>query len=67
MVSALHFTGPEPAGCPEFGDLFKEVVVDVEKERELGGKTVHGKSGFHSCLDVGQPVVQCEGQFLNGC
>src|SRR5207237_3835609 len=65
MVSVINFTGPEPASCAEFGDFFKEVVVDVEKRRELRGKTVNGKSGLHCCLNVGQPVIQGEGQFLH--
>ena len=48
MIAVFHFTGPESAGGPEFGDLFKEVVVDVEKERELRDKTVNGKSGLQA-------------------
>src|SRR5467141_4848047 len=65
MVSALHFTSPEPAGGPELGDLFKQVVVDVEKERELRGEAVYGKSGFYGRLDVGQPAIEGKGQFLH--
>ena len=34
----VPFHGPRAGARPEFGDLFKEVVVDVEKERQLRGK-----------------------------
>src|SRR5215510_11371408 len=65
MVSAFHFTGPEPPRGAELSDLLQEVVVDVEEERELRSKAVHGKSGSYGSLDVGQPVIQGEGQFLH--
>src|SRR3990167_2185896 len=66
-IPAHHFAGPESAGRPELGDLFKEIVVDVKKERQLRGETVYGEASFHGCLDIGQPIVQRERQFLNGC
>src|SRR5712692_687333 len=65
VMAVFHLARPQPAGGPELGDLLKQVVVDVEKERELRGEAVHGKSSFYGSLDVGQPIIEGKGQFLH--
>ena len=61
-----HDAGPEAAGGAEFGDLFDEVVVRVEEEREARGEAVDVETGVDGSLDVGHAVGQGEGDLLRG-
>src|SRR5262245_61904225 len=65
MKPARHLASPQASSRPEFGDLFKKVVVDVEEEGELRGEPVHRKTSLHGSFHVSQAVVQGEGQFLH--
>ena len=65
MVPLFHLAGPEAPGCAEFGNLFEEIIMDVEEKGELRCKRIHLETGFHGRLDVRQPVIEREGQFLD--
>ena len=66
-VEALaHDAGPEAARGAEFGDLFDEVVVRVEEEREARGEAVDIETGVDGGLDVRHAIRQGEGDLLRG-
>src|SRR5437773_10136919 len=61
----FHLARPQTARGAILGDLFEEVVVGVEKERESGSKLVYLQSRLDGRTHIGQPVVQTKGQRLN--
>ena len=52
---------PQTTGGPEFGDLFQEIIVNVEKEGNLGGESIHGKTDVHGRLHIADAISQGEG------
>ena len=65
VVTFNHQVVPECACGPEFCNLFKEVIVAVEKERQPWGKCIHIKSLRNGCIHIGQCVGERERHFLN--
>ena len=65
MESLGHFPCPDATGRPELGHLFKEIVVDVEKEAESGRETVHRQPAGLAMPDVFKTVGQGEGKLLH--
>ena len=62
-------SGPQPAspdapGRPELRDLFEEVDVAVEEERQPGREHIGVQPPLQPELDVGEPVGEGEGEFL---
>src|SRR5208283_5299989 len=53
-------------GDAEFGDLFEEIVMDVEEKGEPAGEVVHLETRFQRRLDVSDTVTEGKGQFLRG-
>ena len=53
-----HDRRPQTSGGPEFGDLFKEVVVDVEEERKTRGELGYVHPPLHGFPDVPGAVGQ---------
>jgi len=39
--------------------------MGIEEERKPRGEVVHGETSLKRCLDIGNPVSQGEGQFLD--
>ena len=62
----LHYARPDLARGAELRDLFEEVVVRVEEEREAFAEYVRVLSGLDGGFDVGDAVGEGEGDFLNG-
>ena len=67
MVTMLHFTRPQAPGGSEFGNLFEEVIVHVEEKGESRREGVHIEAGLHGRIHIGESVVECKREFLNGC
>jgi hypothetical protein len=64
--SGPHPAGPDAAGGAELADLFEEVDVGVEEERQPGGEVVDVEAGGERQLDVGEAVGERERQLLGG-
>src|SRR4030043_1280453 len=63
----LHDVSPHPSGCPELGNLFKEIQMRVKEEGKTGGKGINVQFlSVHDVLHIGYPVSQGESQFLDG-
>ena len=62
----LHDLGPHPSGRSEFGNLFEEIEMGIEKKGKAWSKIIHMKPSFNGRLRVGDTVRQCESQFLYG-
>src|SRR6266568_7340815 len=56
---------PDPPRRPELGDLLKEVVVRVEKEREPWSEVVEAQAAGQRVLRVRDPVGNRKGQLLH--
>src|SRR4030042_6078763 len=66
LEPVLHDVSPHPSGCPELGNLFKEIQMRVKEEGETRGKGINIQFlSFHDILDIGYPVSQGESQFLD--
>ena len=61
-----HDARPQPPRRAELRDLFEEVVVRVEEERQPLAELVHVESGVDRRLHVGDRVRQREGHLLHG-
>ena len=55
---------PDPARSPEFCDLFEEVNVGIEEERQSGCEGVHLETAGLPQFHVGEAVGECERQLL---
>ena len=65
-VGVAHLAGPDPAGGTVLGDLLEEVEVGVEEEREPRREGVDVEAAFDRALDVGEAVLEREGELLLG-
>ena len=59
-----HRAIPDAARRTIFSDLFEEVVMRVEEEREAWCEVIDGESAAERPLDVLDPIVEGEGEFL---
>src|SRR2546423_14783174 len=62
-----HDMRPQSSGRPEFGDLLKELVMRIEKERNLRCKVVYVQPGLDCRLHISDPVRQCKRDLLRCC
>ncbi len=65
-VGVAHLARPDPARRPVLRDLLEEVDVGVEEERETGGEVVDVEAALDRPLDVGEAVLEREGELLLG-
>ena len=65
-VGLLQLAGPDAAGGAVLGDLLEEVDVGVEEERQPRGEGVDVDAALDRPLDVGEAVLQREGELLGG-
>ena len=65
LEAFAHDPGPHAPGSAELGDLFQEIIVRIEEERKLLGKTVHVQPGLDRCLHIGDAVRQRESHLLH--
>ena len=61
-----HNSGPHTPGSSKLGDLFQEIVMRVEEERNPGGELVDVKTRVNRRLYLGDAIAQSEGDFLHG-
>ena len=61
-----HDVRPQPAGCPELGDLLKEIDMAVKEECDARGEIVDFQAAVEAGLDVGHAIGEREGDFLGG-
>ena len=66
LEALLHDGRPEPSGGPEFCDLFDEIVVAAEKERDPGGDGIDIQPRLNRGLQIGDAVGQRERHLLDG-
>ena len=59
-----HLTGPDAAGGAVFGDLFEEVVVGVEEERQARGELIDIQAALQRPAHVLEPIGQGKGELL---
>ena len=57
---------PHPSCRPEFGYLFKQIIMRVEEEGQLPGELVHVQPGVDGGLHLGNAVGEGEADFLRG-
>ena len=62
----LHDFCPDAAGGAELGNLFKQVVVGVEEERQARSEFINIHADLDGGVNVGDAVGQGEGDFLHG-
>ena len=60
-----HGGGPDSSGGSYFADLFKELIVGVEEERQSWGKIVDIQATTHGRFDVLHAVAQRKSQLLD--
>jgi hypothetical protein len=65
-VDVAHPSSPDAAGRPELRDLFEEVDVGVEEEREPLRERVHVQPALPAEFDVRESVGERECQLLRG-
>ncbi len=65
-VFFAHVARVDSACRPELGDLFEEVDMRVEEEREARRKRVDVHAGSHAGFDVSEAVGERERQLLRG-
>ena len=65
FVPFRHQIVPQGPCRPKLGDLLKEIVVAVEKERQARSKSVNFHALRNGCIHVRQCVGQREGHLLN--
>src|SRR5579862_3729981 len=53
-VALLHQPGPQTAGGPKFGNLFKKVVMDIKEEGKARSEFVDLQATLKSSIYVGQ-------------
>ncbi len=63
-VGVAHLAGPDPSRGPVLRDLLEEVDVGVEEEREARREGVDVQPALERPLDVGEPVLEREGELL---
>ena len=56
-----HHPGPDPAGGPVLGDLFKKVIVGIKEKREARGKFVNIHPPGDTPAHIFHPISQGEG------
>ena len=66
LEAFAHDLRPHAARGAELGDLFEQVVVGVEEERELPGEVVHLEPSLERGFHIGDRVRQRERHFLHG-
>ena len=59
-----HQPVPDLAGCAEFPDLFKKIVVGIEEEAQPRSEIIDAQAPPKRPLHVLHPVVESEGQLL---
>src|SRR5882672_6895795 len=64
MKSLSHHLVPDLASCAVFCELFKEIAVGVEEERQTRRELVDIQTGATRPFDVLDAVIQGEGEFL---
>ena len=60
----LHRPRPDDAGGAIFGDLFKEIVVGVEEERQPRDEFINIHPAINAVLHILDAVTQREGELL---
>ena len=65
-VGLAHLPRPDPARRAVLGDLLEEVDVGVEEEGEPRGEVVDVEAALDRPLDVGEAVLEREGELLLG-
>ena len=65
-VRLAQLARPDPPGRAVLGDLLKKVDVRVEEEAQARREVVDVEPAGHQLLDVGQAVLEREGQLLRG-
>ena len=65
LKSFPHYFSPQTPRCPVLGDLLKKIHVGIEEEGKPGPKCIHIQTNSKRCLDVCNPVRQCEGHLLH--
>ena len=65
-VGLAHLARPDPPRRPVLGDLLEEVDVGVEEEGEPRGEVVDVEAALERPLDVGEAVLEREGELLLG-
>ena len=61
-----HLPRPDPPRRPVLGDLLEEVDLGVEEERQARREIVDVQSPLDGLLDIGQAVLEREGELLLG-
>ena len=56
---------PEPPRGAKLGDLFQQIVMRVEEERDARRKLIDLQAGFESSLDISNGIGEGKGQFLD--
>src|SRR5688500_5315844 len=67
MIAAkplFHLARPDAPRCAIFGNLFEEVVVRVEEERNARHETIDVQTGVNSPRDILDTVAERESEFL---
>jgi hypothetical protein len=63
-IGLAHLAGPDPARGAVLGDFLEEVDVGVEEEGKPGGEVVDFEASLDRLLDVGEAVLEGEGELL---
>ena len=64
-IAVAQPSRPDPPSGAVLGDLFEEVDVGVEEERQSRSERVDREAGLHGQFDVREPVGKREGQLLD--
>ena len=65
-VGLAQLARPDPPRRAVLGDLLEEVDVRVEEEAQAGREVVDVEPAGHQLLDVGEAVLEREGELLGG-
>ena len=61
-----QLAGPDPPRGAVLGDLLEEVDLGVEEERQPRREVIDVEAARDGVLDVGEPVLEREGELLGG-
>ena len=64
-IAFLHDTGPQSAGCAEFGDFKEEVQTCGKDPTDAGSEIIHFLTGLNCRINVGDSVCESKGDFLH--
>src|ERR1051325_2943572 len=65
--AALHFTRPNATRRTILCNLFKEIVMRIEEERDARHEAIYVQTCFDTPGNIFDTVTQSEREFLRGC